>query len=58
MITMNITKKTLLAGIMLPLVLSIGTLASAAPKQCRDHNDALEQDAGIREIASLPLLTI
>ena len=52
---MNITKKTLLASIMLPLALSLATAASAAPSQCRDHNDAFEQDAGLREIASLPL---
>lgn len=52
---MNISRKTLLTGLMLPLILGISTLATAAPKQHREHNDALEQDAGIREIASLPL---
>ncbi len=52
---MSITKKTLLASLMLPLIWGVATVATAAPKQCRDHNDALEQDAGIREIANLPL---
>ncbi|VAX14612.1 5'-nucleotidase [hydrothermal vent metagenome] len=52
---MNISRKTLLTGIMLPLLLSIGGVANAAARQYSEHNDAQERDPGIREIANLPL---
>ncbi len=47
--------KTFLAGIMLPLMLGASAISDAAPKLCRDHNEELEQDAGLREIANIPL---
>lgn len=35
--------------------MSTGASANSAPKQCRDHDDKIEQDESLRDIASLPL---
>jgi len=40
---------------MLPFILGIGSVATAASRQYDEHHNTQEQDAGIREIASLPL---
>lgn len=48
-------KKPLLISMLLPLLLAAGSVVDAAPKQCRDHDDKMEQDAGLREIANIAL---
>ncbi len=40
---------------MLPFILGIGSVATAASRQYDEHHNTQEQDAGMREIASLPL---
>ncbi len=52
---MKANKISLLITIILPLILSIGTIANAAPKLCCQYDDKLEQDTGLREIANIPL---
>lgn len=47
--------KLLLASMMLPIMVAINNVADAAPKQCRHHDDQLEQDAGLRAFADRPV---
>lgn len=48
-------EKKLLVTMLLPAIIGLTSVADAAPKQCRYHDDELEQDAGLREIAKIPL---
>jgi len=52
---MNHHHKAMLMGMLFPLLLGATTYVNSAPKQCRHHNDALEQDKGLRQIANIPL---
>jgi len=52
---MNHNHKAILVGMLFPLLLGAASYVNAAPKQCRHHDDALEQDEGLRQIANIPL---
>jgi len=48
-------KKRIWVAMLLPAMLSVSGVSSAVPKQCRDHDDTVELDAGLREMAKIPL---
>ena len=47
--------KVIIAAMLFPLLLGAANYVNAAPKQCRHHDEAIEQDEGLRQIANIPL---
>lgn len=44
-----------IASLLFPVLLSSTFAVNSAPKQCRHHDDALEQNEDLRKIANIPL---
>lgn len=48
-------ERKIIATMLVSSLIGMTTVANAVPKQCRHHDDALEQDAGLRSVANIPV---